>query len=103
MARRPTTIRQNLAHARKRLKANLGKDYQIDPATSRHNPAEGGHAVSDNDDAFLNPDGAQEETVGEVFADYLGLVEETIRTQVTDDDIKARVRHAMDLASSIRR
>ena len=27
------TIRQNLAHARKRLRANLGKDYQVDPAT----------------------------------------------------------------------
>lgn len=28
-----STIRQNLAHARKRLRANLGKDYEIDPTT----------------------------------------------------------------------
>ena len=27
------TIRQNLAHARRRLRANLGKDYQVGPAT----------------------------------------------------------------------
>ena len=33
LGKTPGTIRQNLAHARKRLRANLGKDYQIDPAT----------------------------------------------------------------------
>jgi RNA polymerase sigma factor (sigma-70 family) len=33
LGKTPDTIRQNLAHARKRLKANLGKDYQIGPAT----------------------------------------------------------------------
>jgi tetratricopeptide (TPR) repeat protein len=56
--------------------------------------------VSIDDNAFPTPDGPQQETLGEVFADYLGLVEETIRTQVTDDDIKARIRHAMDRAAS---
>ena len=66
------------------------------PGTS---PAEGGHSVSIDDNAFPTPDGTQQETVGEVFADYLGLVEETIRTQVTDDDIKARIRYAMDSGS----
>jgi RNA polymerase sigma factor (sigma-70 family) len=34
LGKTPETVRQNLAHARKRLRANLGKDYQIDPATS---------------------------------------------------------------------
>ncbi|WP_030920728.1 RNA polymerase sigma factor [Streptosporangium amethystogenes] len=38
LGRSPDAIRQNLAHARKRLKANLGKDYRIDPA-SRPAPA----------------------------------------------------------------
>ena len=33
LGKTPETIRQNLAHARKRLRANLGKDYQIDPTT----------------------------------------------------------------------
>ena len=33
LGKTPGTIRQNLAHARKRLRANLGKDYQIGPAT----------------------------------------------------------------------
>ena len=33
LGKTPDTIRQNLAHARKRLRANLGEDYQIDPAT----------------------------------------------------------------------
>jgi RNA polymerase sigma factor (sigma-70 family) len=33
LGKTPDAIRQNLAHARKRLRANLGKDYQIDPAT----------------------------------------------------------------------
>jgi RNA polymerase sigma-70 factor (ECF subfamily) len=33
LGKTPDTIRQNLAHARKRLRANLGKDYQIDPTT----------------------------------------------------------------------
>ena len=35
LGKTPATIRQNLAHARRRLKANLGKDYQIDPARKR--------------------------------------------------------------------
>lgn len=56
--------------------------------------------MSIDDNAFPTPDGAQQETVGEVFADYLGLVEEAIRTQVTDDDIKARIRYAMARAAS---
>jgi len=33
LGKTPDAIRQNLAHARKRLRANLGKDYQVDPAT----------------------------------------------------------------------
>jgi RNA polymerase sigma factor (sigma-70 family) len=33
LGKTPDAIRQNLAHARKRLRANLGKDYQIGPAT----------------------------------------------------------------------
>ena len=53
-----------------------------------------------DDNTFPAPDRFQQETVGEAFADYLGLVEETIRTQVTEDDIKARIRHAMDQAAS---
>ena len=57
--------------------------------------------MSDNDDAFPDPDGSQEETVGEALADYLGLVEETVRAQVTDDDIRDRARRAMDLAASV--
>jgi len=57
--------------------------------------------VSDNDDAFPGPDDPQEETVGEALADYLGLVEETIRIQVTDDDIRDRTRRAMDLAAFV--
>ena len=56
--------------------------------------------MSTDDDTIPTPDGSQPETVGEAFADYLGLVEETIRIQVTDDDIKARVRRAMDRAAS---
>lgn len=32
LGKTPGTIRQNLAHARKRLRANLGKDYEIGPA-----------------------------------------------------------------------
>jgi tetratricopeptide (TPR) repeat protein len=57
--------------------------------------------VSINDNTFPIPDGSQqEETVGEAFADYLGLVEETIRTHVTDRDIKARIRYAVDQAVS---
>jgi RNA polymerase sigma-70 factor (ECF subfamily) len=35
LGKTPATIRQNLAHARRRLKANLGPDYQIDPAKKR--------------------------------------------------------------------
>ena len=46
------------------------------------------------------PDRFARETVGEAFTDYLGLVDETIRTQVTNDDIKTRIRYAMDLAAS---
>jgi RNA polymerase sigma factor (sigma-70 family) len=33
LGKTPDAIRQNLAHARKRLRANLGKDYQIGPPT----------------------------------------------------------------------
>ena len=33
LGKTPDAVRQNVAHARKRLRANLGKDYQIDPAT----------------------------------------------------------------------
>lgn len=35
LGKTPATIRQNLAHARRRLKANLGQDYQIDPIKKR--------------------------------------------------------------------
>jgi RNA polymerase sigma factor (sigma-70 family) len=35
LGKTPATIRQNLAHARKRLKANLGQDYQIGPTQKR--------------------------------------------------------------------
>jgi len=56
--------------------------------------------VSIHDDTFPTPDGSQHETVGEAFNDYLGLVEETIRTQVTDHDIKARIRGALGRAAS---
>ena len=38
--------------------------------------------------------------MGEAFAGYLGLIDETIRTQVTDDDIRDWARRAMDLAAS---
>jgi tetratricopeptide (TPR) repeat protein len=57
--------------------------------------------VSDNDDAFPGPGNSQEEPAGEALADYLGLVEETIRARVTDDDIRDRARRAMDLAASV--
>ena len=57
--------------------------------------AEGGHPVNIDDNTFPAPDRFQQETVGEAFADYLGLVDETIRTQVTDDDVRTRIRHAM--------
>jgi hypothetical protein len=56
--------------------------------------------MSTGDSTFGAPDGSPSKTVGEAFADYLRLVEETIRTQVTDDDMKARVRHAMDQAAA---
>lgn len=56
--------------------------------------------MSSDDNTFPGPDDSRQETVGEAFADYLGLVEETIRTQVTDDDIKARIRYAIGLAAS---
>ncbi len=55
--------------------------------------------MSIDDNTSPTRDGSQEESMGEVFADYLGLIEETIRTQVTDDDIRARIRHAMDQAA----
>jgi len=35
LGKTPGTIRQNLAHARRRLKANLGEDYQIDSTRKR--------------------------------------------------------------------
>lgn len=35
LGKTPGTVRQHLAHARKRLRANLGKDYQVDPAPGR--------------------------------------------------------------------
>jgi len=56
--------------------------------------------VSIDDNTTPSPDGSQPETVGEAFADYLSMVQETIRTQVTDDDIKAKIRRAMDRAAS---
>lgn len=56
--------------------------------------------MNDSGDTYPGPDDSTEETVGEALADYLGLVEETIRTQVTDEDIRARIRHAMDLAKA---
>ena len=49
--------------------------------------------MSGNDGAFPGPDDFQEEpddspeeTVGEAFAGYLGLIDETIRIQLTDDE-----------------
>ena len=63
--------------------------------------------MSDNDGTFPGPDDFQEEpddsleeTVGEALADYLGLIDETIRIQLTDDDIRDWARRAMDLAAS---
>ena len=56
--------------------------------------------MSTDDNTFPTPDDPQQETLGEAFADYLGLVEETIRTQVTDDHIRARIRRAMNRAAS---
>lgn len=35
LGKTPGTVRQHLAHARKRLRANLGKDYRIDPPGRR--------------------------------------------------------------------
>jgi RNA polymerase sigma factor (sigma-70 family) len=35
LGKTPATIRQNLAHARRRLKAELGEDHQIDPTRKR--------------------------------------------------------------------
>lgn len=52
-----------------------------------------------DDNIFPTPDDSEQDTVGEAFADYLSLVEEAIRTQVTDDDVKVRIRFAMDLAA----
>jgi hypothetical protein len=56
--------------------------------------------VSIDDNAFSTPDDPQQETLSEAFADYLGLVDETIRTQVTDDYIRARIRRALDRGAS---
>lgn len=56
--------------------------------------------MRDKDDTFPVPDDSEQESLGDVFADYLSLVEETIRTQVTDDDIRARIRNALELAVS---
>ena len=63
--------------------------------------------MSGNDGAFPGPDDFQEEpddspeeTVGEALAGYLGLIDETIRIQLTDDDIRDWARRAMDLAAS---
>lgn len=55
---------------------------------------------TDNDRSSPAQDDRPEETVGEAFADYLALVEETIRTQVTADDIKMRIRRAVARAAS---
>ena len=63
--------------------------------------------MSDNDGAFPGPDDFQEEpdnspeeTVGEALAHYLSLIDETIRIQLTEDDIRDWARRAMDLAAS---
>lgn len=56
---------------------------------------------SSNDDIFPGPDDSEQAAVGKAFADYLDLVDETIRTQVTDDDIRARIRRAIDMAASV--
>ena len=56
--------------------------------------------MSTHGSAFPAAEGPRQETVGDTFADYLALVDETIRTQVTDDDIRARIRYAMDQAAS---
>ena len=53
-----------------------------------------------DDNNFPVPDDPRQETLGEAFANYLDLVEETIRTQVTDDHIRAKIRQAMDRAAS---
>jgi tetratricopeptide (TPR) repeat protein len=58
--------------------------------------------VSGNDSTSPGPDDSQEETVGQALADYLALVEATIRARVTDDDIRESVRRAMSLAASVR-
>jgi hypothetical protein len=55
------------------------------------------------DDIPLAPNGRRQETVSEAFADYLRLVEETIRTRVTDADIRDRVRGAMERAVTVQR
>jgi hypothetical protein len=58
--------------------------------------------MSTDDSTFCGPSGSPQETVGEAFASYLSLVEETITTQVTDGDVKARIRLAMDQAAADR-
>lgn len=56
--------------------------------------------MSDNDDICPGPCDSQEgTTAGEALADYLRLVEETIRSHLTDDDISGRVRRAMNRAA----
>lgn len=57
--------------------------------------------MSGNGDAVPGLGDSQEETVADALADYLELVEETIRTQVSDSDIRDRARRAMDLAASV--
>ncbi len=47
LGKNPDAVRQNLTHARKRLRANLGKDYQIGPAT-RPAPARGRRTPSEH-------------------------------------------------------
>ena len=56
--------------------------------------------MSNSNDAFAGPGDSRIETVGEALADYLGLVEEVVRTRVTDDEIRDRARRAVDLAAS---
>jgi tetratricopeptide (TPR) repeat protein len=58
--------------------------------------------VSTDESASPAAGDSEPETLEEAFADFLGLVEETIRTQVTDEDVKARIRHAMNLAAARR-
>ena len=47
--------------------------------------------MSNNDDAFPSPDDSRTETVGRPSPTTSAWSEETIRTQVTDDDIRGRM------------